>query len=62
MVVLKVVWSVVKAGLFLVEALFGAIDRGGQAANRQATSWGRTDEPPTRDRNSFYYDGPGNRP
>lgn len=62
MVVLKIVWSVVKAALFLVEALLGALDSGGRAASKQAASWDRADEPPTRDRNSFYYDGPGSRP
>lgn len=62
MVILKVVWGVVKVGLFLVEALFGAVDRGGRAATSRAASWGHVDEPPIRDRNSVYYDGPGSQP
>ena len=62
MVVLRILWSVVKALLFVGEALLETLDSGGRAASKQAASWGRADEPPTRDRNSFYYGGPGNRP
>lgn len=61
MVVLKILWSMIKAMLFVVEAMFGAVDKGAKAANKQATSWGHVYEPPTRDRNSYYYDGPGSR-
>lgn len=61
MVVLKLLWGVVKVGLFLVEAVFSAVDQGGRDAVRHAAPWGQADEPPSRDRNSVFYDGPGSR-
>ena len=61
MVVLRILWGVVKAGLFVLEALFTSMDKGSRAANKQAAVWDHSPEPPTRDRNSSYYDGPGSR-
>lgn len=60
MVVLKILWSIFKGALFVVEMIFGTMDKAGRAANKQANAWGHYD-PPTRDRNSVYYDGPGAR-
>jgi hypothetical protein len=58
---LRGLWALVKACLFIIEAIFAGIDSGGKAARRGALSWGQ-DNPPTHDRTCAYYNGPGRRP
>ncbi|WP_420594666.1 hypothetical protein [Deinococcus sp.] len=63
MFVLKVLWAIVKTCLYVLEAIFTTLDKSGKEANAQAdAALSQSDEPPFRDRNSVYYDGPGRRP
>ncbi|MBB5365921.1 hypothetical protein [Deinococcus humi] len=58
---LQVLWALVKAGLFVVEAIFAGLDGGRKVVRKEAASWGQH-EPPHRDRTSAYYTGPGRKP
>ena len=61
MFVLKVAWNVLKGVLYVTEAVLDGISNSGKAAGRG--DWLRgDDEPPTRQRTSHYYSGPGSRP
>ncbi|TDE84948.1 hypothetical protein [Deinococcus sp. S9] len=52
--------SVLKGVSFVLGAIFDGIVKGGKAANRGDWLKG-DDEPPTRQRTSYYYSGPGSR-
>lgn len=58
---LRGLWALVKGCLFVIEAIFAGMDSGGKAAQKGPSSWGQY-KPPSRDRTSAYYSGPGRRP
>ena len=61
MSVLNVAWKVLGGVLYVTEAILDGISNSGKAAGR--SGWLRgDDEPPTRQRTSHYYSGPGSRP
>lgn len=58
---MRVLWALVKGSLYLIGAIFDGLDGGGKALRKEAYAWGQH-EPPSHDRNSAYYSGPGKRP
>jgi hypothetical protein len=60
MLVLKVAWNVLKGVLYVTEAVLDGISSSGKALDRRDQRKG-DDEPPTRQRTSHYYSGPGSR-
>ncbi|PNY79229.1 hypothetical protein CVO96_20140 [Deinococcus koreensis] len=61
MILLRIAWSVLKGVLFVTEAVLDGLSNSGRAAGRSDGLKG-DDEPPTRQRTSHFYSGPGSRP
>lgn len=60
MIVLKTAWAVVKGVLYVTGAILDGVSSSGKALNRSDLLRGE-DEPPSRQRTSHYYSGPGSR-
>lgn len=60
MIVLRATWAVVKGVLYVAGAVLDGVSSSGKAMSRSDLLKGE-DEPPTRQRTSYYYSGPGSR-
>ena len=62
MIILKILWAVIKACLYLLESLFLAVERSGRRSTTMTDTALRSSyTAPVQDRNSTGYVGTGNR-
>lgn len=60
MFVLKVAWKVLEGVLYVAGAVLDGLSSSGKSVRRHDPLRG-DDEPPSRQRTSYYYSGPGSR-